>query len=103
MHEVYPPFKCRGGESPHVGHHPSAQVDQKALPIGPEIEHHLPDAQAEIDVFIFLARVYLNDIVSPQSWYGCLEYRQAMCTGVPVGEYKYVGIAIRLNKVIQCG
>src|SRR5690554_3637620 len=103
MQEIDAPLKGRGGKAPHIRHYAPAEIDQQALPIGIEIQHHLPDTDAEIDILVLFARVYLYDVVMVETRPQRLQHGQAVLTGMAVGQHQYLRIRSRFDKGWQTG
>src|SRR5690606_10498745 len=90
-------------KAPHIGDDTPTEINQQALSISSEVKHHFPDTHTEIDVFILLSGVDLNDIAPLQPGHRRMEDGQAMRTGIPIGEYEHLGIMVCFDEVIQSG
>src|SRR5690606_12092754 len=86
LHEVDTALESRRRKAPHVGHYSPTQIDQEALTVCTEIEHHFPNTDTKIDVLVLFTWVDLDHIVLIESRHGFQHNRKTIRIGISICE-----------------
>src|SRR6185437_961147 len=103
MHKIDTALKCGSYKSAHIADHAATQVNEQALPVGPKIDQHFPNAYAKIYILAFLAGIDLDNIeiihVREMRFY----QRQTVFGSMLVRQYKKPGVMSLPDKFCQLG